>query len=381
MNEISEDIDLKEVKLEKKVFNIFPCKKRTRALVFLSDIFMCFILSVFLFEIVVMQIAKPIINYSGMQQQTLQYEVDRRNILVDNGLLFIGDDKNFNFSKDLSKTCDEFLRFYTFDDTSTKGDVFYKYFVELKGKDVSIVNNYYKENGERYFDVEGTKTSLGTYKLNETFVTLFKPSYVEGDEISETGKKELESFQNKFFLNVYKYVIYDIKENDIKSINFEYSYNEYSKFIETRSDTLTNTYIIAAYISFIISSIILFFVIPLCNHKGRTISEMILKIEHIYKNDYSYLKKRFVVVEGFFNTLNSFVILAFIPCISVPFAELFAFPYLVSVSVVSLLFIILELVLLLSTDLNQTLKEKGTNSIVVDTSLMDTYYRDIGYDI
>ena len=50
---------------------------------------------------------------------------------------------------------------------------------------------------------------------------------------------------------------------------------------------------------------------------------MILKVEHVDNPSLNYLKKRFVVVEGLFNSLNGLLILFLIPIISFGFSDLF----------------------------------------------------------
>ena len=226
-------------------------------------------------------------------------------------------------------------------------------------------------------------TEIGTLSFKEEYINLLSPYFIEGDELSEDGKNELYLFKENCFLNIYSEVIKDIIKNDLygKNPNVTLSYNELSNKISEFDTYYRNLATINTYITFIISVGILYFLIPLLNKKGRTFSEIILKVERVNKPSLNYLNKRFVVVQGLFNMMNGLSILFLIPIISFGFSELFLLNLLFSVSFVSLIFVLIELIIMCFSKYVQSLKELATSSICCDTSTIDNYYKEKGYDI
>ena len=160
----------------------------------------------------------------------------------------------------------------------------------------------------------------------------------------------------------------------------EYTYNEYTKLVDEFDVFYRNLITICAVISFFIATSVLNFLIPLINHKGRTISEMVLKIEHVYINNIEYLTKKDVFIEGLFNTLNNFPIFFLISMATLGFGGIFSLTYLLIFSLTGIVFALFEFILICTTRLSQSLKEFGTQSIVCETQLIDEYYRLKNYE-
>ena len=119
---------------------IYPSKKSRRVLITISDLLISFIVSVFLYEIVILSIAKPIIKYNDIQMSIYDNEVSSRDLLIDNNLL-IQSEEEYNFSKDLEVSAISYIQFYTFDEEKYKNnDYLYHYFVELNENSVDYLN-------------------------------------------------------------------------------------------------------------------------------------------------------------------------------------------------------------------------------------------------
>lgn len=366
--------------IEKKEINIYPSKIGKRILVYLADLILCLLLSAFVFEIIVFPTFKALPGYADKTQEVSNYYRARMGILYKNELLtYKNEDEKFDMEKSLEITSDNLLSYYVFDDTNKSNEIFYHYFCDIRGKDVSYLNNIYLEFGKDYLD-ETKFTDLGTYKFKEDVIELFKPNFVEGDELSEKGKVEYEHFESVFFLNIYSELLKDIEENDLTSEDNEYTYNEYTDFINNFDAYYWNAVTICSVISFALSSLVLFLIIPLTNHKGRTLSEMILKVEHIYIKDISCISKKHVLVMFLFNTLNSMPILFIVSMASSGFGGVLSLTYLLVFSLVSLVFVIFELIWLIFNRLNQSPKEIITKTILCDTKLVDEYYRLSNYE-
>ena len=365
---------------EKKTFDIYPAKKGRRILVFLSDILIFFISAVFLFEMIGSPIMNVSINYPELMERVNTYYESRDTILKNNNLLK-SHNSDKTFEEDLTYTSEEFIKAYVLKEDLINNDPFYNYYVNIKGENINVVNDYYKQYGESYFDFSEF-TSIGTYSFNEETIDLIYPKYDPTNEISDDGNALYTEIQNNLFLVLYRVMLSDIIENDLidTSDTNSISFNEYSILIDNEANTYEVAIKITSLIVFIITSAIFFILIPLLNFKGRTIGEMILKVEHIDITNYHYLKKRFITVTGLFNILNSTAILFLIPVISLGFSRLFTLNELVSVSIIGILFIIIEMLFLFINQFSRTIKEFGTHSIVVDTETMDEYYKIKGLD-
>ena len=358
----------------KKIIDIYTTKVTRRILVFLADIFLCLILSICLNELVINPIARSIINYENVINDSTLYSENRSNVLIDNNLLFQISPSNYNFNENIVYTSKQYIRYYVMGDNENY-DVIYNYFITIKNEDITYLNNLLISNCSDYFNKD-IYTILGTYSLKEEIKNLIKPYYTPGDKISSEGESLYNELQKQVFLSLYSLVIRDIQECDLSSpnnINL-LSYNTYTNLININNDKINLTYTIDSFISFFLSVTVLFFVIPFTNKKGQTLSEKILKIEHVDKNTLKYPKKRFIFVLGLFNTLNSTCLILFIPMISLGFSEVFSLNYLFAITLVGIVFILIELILVSFTNFNQSLKELGTNSIVVDSSTMDEYF-------
>lgn len=359
-----------------KQFDLYPAKKSRRVLVTLADIFITLITSIFLFEIVIMQIAHPIMDYNGIQTRIYNNEVSRRDVLVDNNILFKCDEE-YNFSKDLEKTAINYIEFQIKnDDTTKKYDVLNIYFVNIKKENTDKINSLLLDKCSTYFD-KSTLTINETYRLSKTYLDYFSPYFEDGNEMSDTGKTYFSSFKEKEFLKLYQEILSDIIANDTIVDIQNNTYNYYSNLINQDENYLKNVYVICSYVSFFISVIVYYLIIPLCNQKGRTLSEMILKVERINVKKMDYLKKRYVFVQFLFNLLENLFVVVFVPCITLGILGIFALPMLYGAAIISIVFLLIQLIMLLANEYAKTLKEISTNSLCVDTSTMDDYYREI----
>ena len=185
--------------VQKKVIDIYPTKNSRRILVFFSDLLILFISCVFLFEIVVNPLVKLAANYTNTVSQADTYSRSRNEILYDNKLLFYEKETKYEFQNNLDYTATQFLKFYVFDDKTLQNEVIFHYFVDLRGEDVTYINDLYKNFGGKYFDLS-SYTSIGTYAFKNEYIDLLSPYFVEGDELSSDGLTELELYKENCFL-------------------------------------------------------------------------------------------------------------------------------------------------------------------------------------
>ena len=375
---------MEEVK-KQKVVEIYPTKLGRRVLCFLSDIFLCLILSFIFFELVVFQISRPIINYDNLVNESETYQKNQYAILYSSDLLFFNDENKenqFMMSEALEDTNYNYLNFYTNDNSEElkKYDVFFNYFVNLKSGDKSDnlneLNGLLIKYGSDFFNTEKT-TINGTFALKTTYIEQFKANYIEGDEMSEEAKNNYENFSKKVFLNLYSVMINDIETNDLKVSDVSKSYVELKNDIQAINDKINTNYIVCSYISFLISSLVLFLLVPLINHKRETASELILKFERINKKTMNYISRPMAINIFLLKMIDSALILFLIPSLRVGFSYIFSFPELYLPSLIALVIVIINLFITGFTKLNTSLKEITTDTIVCDSKSLDYYYQQV----
>ncbi len=368
----------------KKVIDIYPSRVRRRVLAFLADIFVSTILSLILFELVVFQVARPIINFDGLVLKNEEYQEKIYDLLYDYEILYFDYDENENVSKyTLSSALEDTYYHYVNylvndeDESLVKYEVFYKYFVDVKESGgVDEVNSLYKEFALKYFDTSKT-TSLGTYSLKDEYKEEFKHNYIEDDEMSIQGYEDYNSFLNDSFLHLYNEIFNDIKENDLTSKDGSYTYSFIRNSIDEMDETINNVYIICSYIAFLISSIILFLIYPMFNEKRGSLGERILKLERVSRKNMEYISRGMVINIFLLKMIDSLCLLFFIPVLRIGFAYIFALPILYLPSLIAIIIALINLAITLVTKLNTSLKEITTDSIVVDSDSLNKYYEEI----
>ena len=274
-----------------------------------------------------------------------------------------------------------FVQFYCDDDNPelAKYDVFYNYYGLIRDSanqnSINELNELYLSYGEEYFD-KSQKTINGAYSLKKEYIEKFKHNYIQGDSMSQDAQTDYQNFTKRVFLNVYNKMFGDIEKNDLLSLDGSISYKKLSANLDSINNTLNYDYIICSYISFFLSSLLLFLVFPLITEKRETIAERILKFERVNKKTLCYIKKPFILNLFLLKMFDSMIILFLIPAFRVGISYIFSFPELYLPSLIGIVIALLNLFITAFTQLNTSLKEITTDSIVIDTSSLDYYYRE-----
>lgn len=362
--------------VEKKKIFIYPCKLGKMVLAFFGDFFITFILAVLLFEGLFIQIARPISNYNSKVDQVISLKHSRINILYQNKLLYYeSEETKFDFSKSLEYSADLYLKYFSFDENLVQYDVFKNYYIDYKKIDIDELNKIIKLQGEEYFVLENN-----AYVLKKEYKEAFSHKYIEGDEMSESAKKSYENFVNHYFLRVYDVMISDINVYDLKSIYVnDVTYNSLKKEIEIINNEINNMLVICAFSSYFVAILSVYLAFPLLNQKRRTPAEIIMKIERVDINNFKYLPKKFLISTFLFSLISNGSMIMFIPLMSIEFSKLFLLPMLTTVSIICLMFSLIEFVIILFNKLHRSLKELTTNSILCDSSTLDEYYKEMNY--
>ncbi len=374
-----------EVTEEKKPIeiDIAPTGVWRRILIVLADIFINLISAIFVFELIVLPITKLCIGYNDYLYELNEDYRNRDQILFDNGLLLNEtNEATSNIETDLYSTSIYFLEYYASDDQEAieNYEVVYHYFYDILGYDIETVNEIYIEQAGSYLDTTKT-TSLGTYALQDYYAQMIKPYFDPADELSEDGEDIFEELIENFFLGTYYRVLADVMENDLTSPNIELSYNAYNTAASEKGSELYVYYEIGTIVSFAVCAIVYFLVIPMCNFKGKTVSEMIMKVDRVQIPKLQYLSRVQRLPVFCMNLVNAASLLVFVPCISLGIGEAFSLSFTVPISIVCMIFLLIELIVMIVHRFNRSLKEIFSSSIVVDSSNIDEFYKAKGYEI
>src|SRR5574344_1333158 len=362
--------------IEKKKVYIFPTKSVRRIGAYLADFLLMLIVGVLLLESLVLQIYRPLIGYYSMLDESSLISQKEVDLYYDNKILFYDSNEKYSFSKNLETTGDKYVSYLVGANNDSANDVFNTFFVNIRKYDKKYLNDLYLSYGADYFDSTSYKND-GYYPLKETYIDQFKHKFISGDEMSESAKTQYSEFISNVFLKIYSEIVSDIKTNNLYNENKTTSFLTYENRIKEINSSINNMYVYGSLISFMLSTFILYFFVPFIDKKGRTISFIILKIERIRLDNYEYLNHRLVFSTYLISLLTNAVGLMFIPLMSVEFATLFSFTLLVIISIVSLLFVLIYLIVLLSNSLKRGISEFLTHSLVVDALTMDNYYKEI----
>ena len=361
----------------KKEINIAPIGKGKRMLVFLGDLFITFMIAVFLLNIAVLPIGKVSSNYDGWMDEIDVQTKNRNEILYGNQLLFYEyeEDKN-NFESNLYYSGNKFVEQMVLSN-ETKYDVLATYFISIKNEKNKYLEIYQivdEEYGFLLFED-------GQIKLKPKYIEAFAPAFDKNDEMSENAKKDYELFLQKIFLNSYSYLIEDIQENDLTYLN--YSYIECQNAIADANRYYDLLVLICTYISFLLAFIICYLVYPLINKNGKTMTMSIIKIERVGINNIYLLKKGEVALSSIYNLVSNFVMTLFLPLPNVMFSYVFAIGggTLFVMSALSFALIVASFFVILFNQFNRSLFDILSRTVMISTESLDEIYRLKGYEI
>ncbi len=353
--------------------NINPLGRGRRTLLFLADLFMNLIIAVFLMNVAVVPIMKAAMHYNDYTDEIYERNEDIADILFANNLLFY---ENANYKTYLTTseeyTAGKFIEYYTTGEGSIY-DIFYNYYVTIRDDEEAYYNVY---SSSIYFVVED-----GVVSLVPEYQELLYSFYRVGDTPSGEAETLYDNIVDSFFYVAFDDMIEDIALNDVWYNGM--SYNMVDHEIEELVGKVDTIVVISTYIAFFLSSIIYFLVIPISTKHGKTIGMMIMKIERVGINNIYLLRKGEVAINSIYAMIANLVFIMFLPYPTVNFNYLFGLgnSQFLILSVISLVVILVSLIVLLTTQFNQSLFDKLSRTVYIDNDSLDEIYRARGYKV
>lgn len=360
----------------KKTVDVFPIGKGKRTLVFICDLVIAFIVAFSLFNFAAFPIAKQIIRYDDLSNEANEAGLNRDSVLFDNKLLFAkGDSKKYS-SENLEYTFDRYLSNYVVEENADY-EVFKTFYVNIR-KDEKTYLDIYKNNDEPYgffsFDT-------GLPKLKSKYVEEFMPSFVEGDEMSDSAKTDYDKFKKKFFLFSYSDLLGSISEsNDLFSSNGTSYYENQNKVYQIGKH-VDQAIVISVYISFAIALLVCFLLFPLLQKNRKTFAMLFMRIERINVSNLMLLRKRDVLLPLVYYLASGASMLMFISLPTTSIEQSFNLGLFFPLSLVSLGYVLVSLIFMLFNGFNRTLGDFLTGTVYISEDSLDDIYRSKGYII
>lgn len=386
MNEevISNSDELNE---EQKTIDIVPLPKGRRVLLFLADLFLNFILSFVILNLLVVPLGKV---FTSFDAKTIQYNNDITNravVLYTNGVVIDSGDVdkgNLIYNVSFSYYC--YLSYYCYDEESpanlthaqfghkTENEVIRHYFIDLINDEAKYVSFLLTYKADKYFSIAGSVLTL-----KDEYKTQIAPYFKVGEEASNLGKEYIDSIETAIFYPLYSEVMNLIGQKDLVSGAF--SYNGLTKSIKSY-ETYLNTFItVTAFIAFAISTAAIYLIVPLCNRSRRTVAMMILKIDRVSFDKLTIAKKYDCVVSTIYSLITNMIVVFFIPMLQTTIYELFNIPVLYIFGLLSVAFMLGSLIFLLFNSFNRSLFDYLTRTVYLKSEELDKIYRAKGYYI
>ena len=164
---------VEELENKQKVVNIVPAGKGKRILLFLADLFLNFILSFVVLNLIVVPLGKLFVGFKGKTNDYTENQTLRADILYQNGVVINSGDvekKDLVYNVSFSYYC--FLSYYSYNEENPsnmiddqfghkeENEVIRRYFIDVinnQDKYASLFDNY---NNDKYFVKDGINYSL-----------------------------------------------------------------------------------------------------------------------------------------------------------------------------------------------------------------------------
>ena len=370
------------------IVNISPLKKGKRMLVFLGDFFIMFILSFVFMNILSVPVLSSVLNMQEKADHNLAAANNELDILYGNNLLkYENDSTRYELDKSLDHSSICFLSYYVLDSESSPienqphyghkldNEFFMHYFVDIRNDTlsyISLINEFDNEN--IYFNAVDNNISLKDYYKN-----LLTPYFDEKDDLSEEGQSAFSKLTEDIFLNLYARMMEDIYAKNLTYNGMDFNEN---RSIVTNFDKIYYQFFsICALIAYFLSWAICYILVPLANKSHRTLTMIIMKVEHIGKNNLYLLRPGEVLLNSVYQLVANFAYVLFLPLSYISITYLLSLPWLPALFAISFVFNFVSFFFIIFNQYNRGVSDLLSRSLLISSSDLDAIYRSKGYNV
>ena len=368
-----------EEKQEQKFIDIHPLSKWKRLLVFLGDYFIAFILSFFLFNLVVFPSAQMICKTSEQTNQAILLERKASKMLIDDGYLYSPNDGS-TFVEDVNYTFKVFLSYYAFDEVTPdannpqyghkiENEVIRHYYENVIKDTKKYIVDFKEVNVDNMFDIGENVDSI---VLKADYKTVLATELLEvknEDDYSEA----MTNFRDYVFARLFYLKMYNhITENDY--VKDGVSYNAYYAEINDIVKKLQWVPVVSTFITILFSWSIVFVLYPLVNKENRTMTMSVMGASKLHYKSLGPIDKKNVMIQSFYHFVTMLTSILFLPVLYYGIEYCFNLPILFVLSTCSLGLIIVSAIVMIINQYNRTGIDILTDTVLVPTSDLDNMY-------
>ncbi len=367
-----------QTKKEKKVIDVYPLSKGKRILAYLADFFICFILGLALFHLAAYPLGRLITNADAQAETLIAAQKSRDETLYGNNLLFYdsaSDKKPASFTANLEYTCKRYLCDYLVSPASTEHEVFRHYFVDIRGKGGGDWISFCKTSDEKtsFFDFGAESMTLKSVYFEE-----FQPLLNAKDELSDKGKQDYTTFQEKYFLKAYSALLSDIQTNDLtyNGLSYKTEQTKVSVILAQQQSVILYCALSAEFLSLVVC----FFVVPMVSRYRKTAGMMAMRLQRVNMDTLTLNKRKEVFPYWVYQVAINFASVFFLPLPVLGFNELFTLTLSLFLSLASLGIALVSLFFILIGSFNRSLLDVATGSMLITNDQLDEVYHAKGYE-
>lgn len=373
---------------EKEVLNVLPLGKGKRILLFLSDFFLNFILGFLLFMVAVLPIGKGVTNYSNRNNGYITNCTERGEILYGTQLLFdSGKVEKSQIVYNTSYTYYVYLSYYVIDEVNPtnvefkqyghkeENEIFRHYFNDIAQKHDDFIRLFDLYNAtDNYFErVDNVIT------LKEEYKNQIAAYFDTSDKESEIADQYMENIEKHLFYPMFSEVMTMIDKTDL--VYNGLSYKDIQQKIQAFEKYVNSLAVVTGIVTVVLSTGILYLLIPMLNKNHKTLSMMIMKVERVNLQSLDIIKKPALIISFVYALFTNLIISFFVPMGFLTFYEVFNLPILMTFGILSLVLQIGSMIFLFINQYNMTMFDYFVRCVYLKTETLDDIYRAKGYYI
>ena len=216
-------------------------------------------------------------------------------------------------------------------------------------------------------------------EIEEEYKNQIAAYFDTSDKESEIADQYMENIEKHLFYPMFSEVMTMIDKTDL--VYNGLSYKDVQQKIQAFEKYVNNLAIVTGIVTVVLSTGILYLLIPMLNKNHKTISMMIMKVERVNLQSLDIIKKPALIISFVYALFTNLIISFFVPMGFLTFYEVFNLPILMTFGILSLVLQIGSMIFLFINQYNMTMFDYFVRCVYLKTETLDDIYRAKGYYI